>query len=84
LTHVACDRSPVFAYVLHFFKHRGAVFIRQSQKEIFYRPCSARRVIVTPPENDVEAPAFRRGGETSRASALTSHHFLPSREAVFV
>jgi hypothetical protein len=46
LTHVACDRCPVFAYVLHFFKHRGAVFIRQSQKEIFYRPCSARCLII--------------------------------------
>ena len=48
LTYVACNRCTVFAYILHFFKHRGPIFIRQTQKEIFYRSYSACRAIVTP------------------------------------
>ena len=47
-TYMACHGCTVFAHILHLFKDCSPVFIRQSQKEISYRPCSARSVIVTP------------------------------------
>ncbi len=48
LTHMTRNGCTMLAYMLHFFKDSRSVFIRQSQKEISYRPCSARSVIVTP------------------------------------
>ena len=48
LTHMACHGCTVFAHILHLFKDCSPVFIRQGQKKIFDRSCSALSMIVTP------------------------------------